>query len=136
MPTSPFGRQAPSSSLMPAFSKWITVPAMLHGVSARKDGLGKAFIEHTGAGATAVSTLVLSLLFFPVALFGLIGPSSSNGLELAIFLLIAAYLFSLLAVRFLKKRFGGLTGDHFGALTEVFEVIFLLAAYAWLRRFV
>ena len=122
--------------LMPAFSKWITVPAMLHGKSARRDGLGKAFVEHTGAAGAAVSTLMLSLLFFPVALFGLISPSPLNGLELAVFLLLAAYLFSLLAVRFLKRRFGGLTGDHFGALTEVFEVIFLLAAYGWLRRFV
>jgi adenosylcobinamide-GDP ribazoletransferase len=120
--------------LMPAFSKWITVPAMLHGVSARRDGLGKAFVEHTGPADAAVSTLMLLLLFVPMALVGLIGPSPLNSFEMGIFLLFAGYLFSLLAVRFLKRMFGGLTGDHLGALTELFEVFFLLAAYGWLRR--
>jgi adenosylcobinamide-GDP ribazoletransferase len=119
--------------LMPAFSKWITVPAMYHGSSARKDGLGKVFIEHTGAGSVAISTVIVIALSLPVSL-GLISLSLVSGLVLSALAVIVFYLFGLLAVKFLMKKFGGLTGDHFGALTEISEIIFLLAAYIWLQR--
>jgi cobalamin synthase len=33
---------------MPVFSKWVMIPGMFHGISARQDGLGKIFINDTG----------------------------------------------------------------------------------------
>ena len=47
---------------MAAFSKWVTIPAMLHGSSARRDGLGRIFIDNVRAAHLAGATLVLSIL--------------------------------------------------------------------------
>lgn len=121
--------------LMASFSKWINVPVMYHAVSARKDGLGRIFIKHAGWGSIALSTGIVALLIFPVAAFKLLGGSPLNGVLLCACFCMGAYFLGLLAVKFLAKRFGGLTGDHFGALTEVSELLFLLVAYIWLQHF-
>jgi adenosylcobinamide-GDP ribazoletransferase len=118
--------------LMPVFSKWATVPAMYHGSSGRNDGLGRIFVEHARLRDVILATLVLSFFCLVTALPRLVGPSVAAGLAFCLSLLVLFYVFDLLAVRFLGKRFGGLTGDHFGALTETTEVIFLLAACVWL----
>lgn len=120
--------------LMPAFSQWIVVPAMYHGVSARQDGLGRIFIEHAGLGEVAIATAITVLLFVLALMCGVTGPSVGWAVALSVAFLAAMYLASLLPVRFLTRRFGGLTGDHFGALTEVSQVLFLLLASIWVQR--
>jgi adenosylcobinamide-GDP ribazoletransferase len=119
--------------LMPVFSKWITVPAMYYGTPARGDGLGKIFIEHTGLAGVIISTAFILLLSLLVSSLDLITTSFVHSIEFCGGSVIAFYLLGLLAVKFLMKRFGGLTGDHFGAMTEISEVLFLLAAYIWLQ---
>ncbi len=120
--------------LMPVFSKWVTVPAMQHGVSARNDGLGKIFIDRTGLKEVIFATVPLVVLAVLAAL--LYAPETSFTGAIAFYGLFgcAAYGLCLLAVGFLQRRFGGLTGDHFGAMTEVSEVVFLLSACLWLVR--
>jgi adenosylcobinamide-GDP ribazoletransferase len=120
--------------LMPVFSKWINVPAMHHGVSARKDGLGRIFIEHAGRGSVLVSTAIVVFLSVIVSWSGLMRVSPAGGMEFCLLAGAAFYLFDLLAVQFLNERFGGLTGDHFGAMTEISEILFLLSGYVWLRH--
>jgi adenosylcobinamide-GDP ribazoletransferase len=120
--------------LTPAFSKWITVPAMYLGTSARKDGLGKMFIEHTGAASVIISTGIVLLLSLLVSSMDVIAASFVLSISFCVASVVALYLFGLLAIKFLAKRFGGLTGDHFGAITEVSEILFLLAAYVWLKQ--
>jgi adenosylcobinamide-GDP ribazoletransferase len=120
--------------LMATFSKWINVPVMYHSVSARKDGLGNIFIEHAGLGSTALSTAIVILVMFAVAALNVFPGSFMRLVGLCTCFCTGAYLLGLLAVKFLTKKFGGLTGDHFGALTEVSEVLFLVVAYVWLQR--
>jgi adenosylcobinamide-GDP ribazoletransferase len=120
--------------LMPVFSKWINVPAMHHGVSARNNGLGRMFIEHAGRGCVLASTTIVISLCVIVASLGLMRVSPGTLLKFCLLLFAAFYLFCLLAVQFLTKRFGGLTGDHFGAVTEISEILFLLAGYVWLQH--
>jgi adenosylcobinamide-GDP ribazoletransferase len=120
--------------LMPVFSKWITVPAMHHGISARKDGLGRIFIEHAGWGSVLVSTAIVIFLCVMVSWLGLLQVSPVGGVEFCVALVAAFYLFCFLSVKFLRRRFGGLTGDHFGAMTEISEILFLLAGYVWLQN--
>jgi adenosylcobinamide-GDP ribazoletransferase len=120
--------------LMAVFSKWINLPVMYHGVSARKNGLGQIFIEHAGLGSLAISTGIVALFILPVAGITLLGVSPLNGALFCACFCISAYLLALLAVKFLQKRFGGLTGDHFGALTEISELLFLVVAYIWLQH--
>lgn len=120
--------------MMTVFSKWVTVPAMLHSGSARKDGLGRIFIDNIRAGHLIGSTLVLLILFI-VSFFALLQGRFHAGYALLFVLLVVSqYLFSVSAVQFFRKRFGGMTGDSLGALSEASEIIFLMVAYIWLRH--
>jgi len=120
--------------MMTVFSKWVNVPAMLRTTSARRDGLGKIFIDNISAGHLAGSTVVLAALFL-ASLSGLWQYGfQADYMSLFIPVLASQYLLSLTAVLFFKKRFGGMTGDTFGALSELSEIIFLMTANIWLQR--
>ena len=114
--------------LAPVFSKWITVPVMYHAASARKDGLGKIFIEHTGLKDVALATLSTAILFALAAIFRFSGPSPAAAIAFYGCFCMGAYGLSRFAAKPLGNKFGGLTGDHFGAITEIGEVFFLLMA--------
>lgn len=116
---------------MPVVTKWLDVPAMYHGVSAREDGLGKIFLERTGAREVAQATWPVMVFLAVAVAVGFPGTARS----VAAFYggaCVGGYAACVMAVRFFKKRFGGLTGDHFGAIVEIGEVAFLLAAVVWL----
>jgi adenosylcobinamide-GDP ribazoletransferase len=120
-------------SLMPIFSKWAMIPLMYHATSARKEGLGKIFIDSAGRETFLLSTLFL-IIFCAVAslcLFPRTYRMTMTGLVL--FLAAMHYLLSLLSVRFFTSKFGGVTGDHFGALNEISEILFLIVAIPWLQ---
>lgn len=121
--------------LMPVFSRWINVPVMYHGRPARNDGLGSIFVGHVGPDVLGLSTGIVVLLILPAAALNPIGSSPMNVAVLCASFCAGLYILGLPAVKFLTKRFGGLTGDHFGALTEVSEVLFLMAAYIWSRHY-
>ena len=122
-------------ALMPAFSKWATLPAMLHGRPARQDGLGRIFIRRMGPGRLTLATLVLTALWFTAfypAVFRLGAVSIFSCAGFLVFLLVFFYLLGASSARFFEKKWGGLTGDNLGALTELADVLFLLAAALWL----
>jgi len=120
-------------SLMPIFSKWAMIPLIYHGRSARKEGLGKIFIDAVGTETLLLSTFFL-ILFYTVTsqcLFPRAHRITMTGL--VFFLAAMNYLLSLLSARFFSSRFGGVTGDHFGALNEISEILFLIVVIPWLR---
>jgi adenosylcobinamide-GDP ribazoletransferase len=119
--------------LMPVFSRWSMVPAIFHGKSARQDGLGKIFIDNTGTKEFLLSTTLavgiwLFVLSFTLPLLG--------HLPLLLLSLFVLYIFSFSATRFFDKKFNGLTGDNIGAISEISEILFLLAASIWLQHFI
>ena len=119
--------------LLPLISKLAINIMMYHGKSAREDGLGRIFIDNTGIGTVIVSLLVTIALCLAAGLSGLI---ELCGFEIFTFfavLLAALYLFTLAATRVFAKRFGGLTGDTFGAVSELSEILYLIMAIGWLR---
>lgn len=120
--------------LMPVFSKWATVPAMYHGISARKDGLGRIFIENVRLGNVALSTLLMFLLYLLAAMAMSYNAFDPNGLILFAVLSIILYLFSLLSARISVSKFGGMTGDSFGAITEITEILYLMVTSTWLQH--
>jgi adenosylcobinamide-GDP ribazoletransferase len=119
--------------LMPVFSKWIMVPAMYHGKSARHNGLGKIFIEGISLSIVIFSS-ALAIFIFSI-LFNLHSAGISGLRTLLIFgLFPAGYLFAHGAVLFCSRKFGGLTGDTLGALSELSEIVYLTGSYLWLQH--
>jgi adenosylcobinamide-GDP ribazoletransferase len=118
---------------MPILSRWAMVTAAFHGRSARNDGLGQLFIEHTGIRQLAIASAAAVLLTGLVCLIILQFP-------LYIFYLMFAmpvlYGFAFLSVFFFNRIFGGMTGDSFGALNEITGLIFLMTTIIWAQRFI
>jgi len=80
---------------------------------ARKVGTG-AFTKFSGARETAAATIItviFSLLLFRVE--GLI-------------ILFIAFIFMLLISKYISLKIGGMTGDTYGALNEITEVLVLI----------
>jgi adenosylcobinamide-GDP ribazoletransferase len=119
--------------LMPVFSKWAMIPFMYHGAPARREGLGKIFIDAASRETLLLPTLFLILFCAMSSLCLFPGAHRMNLTVLVLFLAAMHYLLGLVLVRFFKIRFGGLTGDHFGALNEISELLFLMSAALWLR---
>ena len=110
---------------MPLLSRWSMVTAAFYSSAARPDGLGRLFIENTGArqliSATVASIVLMALVCIMVSQFSLL-------MFYIMFAIPVLYAFSFGAVWFFKKMFGGMTGDSFGALNELSTLIFLLSA--------
>ena len=120
--------------LMPVFSKWVMVPSLYMGASARQDGLGKAFMDSVTLRTVAYASLAL-LLFCVIASSLYLYKVFGAGTLALFFSLYATFaVFSFTTVRFCTKRFGGLTGDMFGAINEISEILFLFVTVLWLPR--
>jgi len=117
--------------LMPLFSKWAMVPALLHGRPARQEGLGKIFITETGLSTLLLSSFLLVLIFFaatqPLSFLTL-----WDGIRFLLLTGLSLYAFGLAWSRFCGWRFGGHTGDTLGALGEMADILFLGIASMWL----
>ncbi len=120
---------------MPAISKLAMVISMFHGKSARTDGLGRLFILNIGL--REVLFAVITLLFAIVSVQSLFNRdmSVSQYIFYATALLLI-YFLCLILVNFFGRKFGGLTGDTLGAISEIADIIFLLSAIAWSRLFI
>lgn len=120
--------------LMPTLSKWTMVISMFHGRPARENGVGKIFINRAGFKEVAISTLMLLLLLISLQVF--FGSYVSN-IQYAFYaiLLISLYLCCRALVSFFNRKFGGLTGDTLGAISEITEIVFLLMVIIWSRIF-
>jgi len=101
--------------LMPVLSRWSLVLAACISPYARNTtGLGKPFIEYTKSKELLIATFYT---FIPV-----IALLRTNGAILCVLILGLTLGFAKLIIR----RIGGFTGDTFGALNEVMEVMVLL----------
>ena len=117
--------------LVPVFSKWAMVPVICHGKAARDDGLGRIFVYHGGSGTLLFSSLVLAIVFFLVSSL-LPGRVWFDTLKLFFLFVIPLYALGLAWVLFCRKKFGGLTGDTIGAVSEIAEIVLLALAFLWL----
>jgi len=118
--------------LMPVFSRWIMVPAMYLGKSARHNGLGNIFIESMSLQIVILSS---ALAIFIFAIIFKIHLADIYGFWILFILgvLPAGYALAHMTVLFCSRKFGGLTGDTLGALSELSEILYLTGSYLWLR---
>ncbi|HEY3277170.1 MAG TPA: adenosylcobinamide-GDP ribazoletransferase [Syntrophorhabdaceae bacterium] len=113
---------------VPVFSKWIMVPVICHGKAARNDGLGKIFIAHGGTGVLLLSSVILAAIF-ACASFALPEPSWRGTGKVFLLLFLSSYGLALLWVAFCQHKFGGLTGDTIGAVSEIGEILLFGIAF-------
>lgn len=106
----------PTLLIMPAIGRW----AMLMGITAfpyaRPEGMGKSFHQHAGKYALLIGTVFMLLIIVPFRLAGIIP------------LLLGAACAYLFCCK-ITRQLGGLTGDIYGAITELTQVVVLLASY-------
>lgn len=118
--------------LMPVFSKWAMIPAMYHGTSARQNGLGKIFLDNIRGNTVIFSSFLVILFYILVANINHLSFYRLILFFIALFVLL--YIFSFLSVKFCTRKFSGLTGDTLGAISEISEIIFLMAVSVWLQH--
>jgi len=118
--------------LLPVIPKWTMVLSMYHGKRARENGLGSLFIHKIGLPMVAISTIILFLLFALPQLFFSDYIPDNQYIFYAV-LLITMYFLCRVWIQFCNRKFGGLTGDMLGAVSEMTEVIFLLMVILWSR---
>lgn len=118
--------------LLPVFSKWVMVPALYHGRSAKNEGLAAIFIGNLRLRTLVLASASLFAVFcIATAAFSRLHPLTDPVFSFS-FLLAASYGLSVLWARFCGQRFGGLTGDNLGALSEMAEPLFLAILFLWL----
>lgn len=120
--------------LLPVFSKWAMVPAMHHGISARKDGLGRIFIDNSSINTVVFSALLAAGFYMMIVIFRVYRVHVTDTIVLLLALFSVLYIFSFLSAKFCEKKFNGLTGDTLGAIGEISEVLFLMVVVLWLRH--
>ncbi|MGM0471782.1 MAG: adenosylcobinamide-GDP ribazoletransferase [Bacillota bacterium] len=101
--------------LMPTLGRWAMVYAAAFYPYARPNGgLGQAFSEYVGQREVVIASLWTSILTgLLLEIYGLIT-----------FLLI--WVITVLIIRVITKRIDGLTGDCYGAISEIIEVVTLI----------
>jgi adenosylcobinamide-GDP ribazoletransferase len=113
----PADKMTPVLLFMPTVSRWAMVYAIFTYPYARPTGLGKAYKEATGWLQFSIATIIT--LGIATGLYPLFNVSG--------FLLFGGVLIITTALAFyLKYKFTGLTGDTYGAINEVAEVMALI----------
>jgi len=111
--------------LMPVVSRWAMVYAVFAYSYAKPSGLGKVFKQGASWQRFVIATFItLAVAVILAQLTGFI-------------IMLAIWVIVIAMTAYLKGKFGGLTGDTYGAINEVAEVcvlilVCLLAHIQWL----
>lgn len=107
--------------VVPALSRWGMSFAIIAFPYARQEGLGKIYASYTGVKELVGATIIAAAIA-GVAL----GPQG-------IWLMALGGVVTCLVGRKITRELGGLTGDTYGFINELLEVILLLAVYPILK---
>lgn len=99
--------------IMPVLGRFAMVIAISIFPYARPDGIGKAFAQYAGKYTLYIAAVLALLFVIPLG-------------KQAIVSLFAAIIVTVLFSSYVKKLIGGLTGDIYGAVTEISEIVVLL----------
>ncbi|HWR28534.1 MAG TPA: adenosylcobinamide-GDP ribazoletransferase [Negativicutes bacterium] len=118
---------------MMTISRFTMVLAILRFPYARAEGMGKAFARHAGKGSLGLAIVTLAaflggLYFIMGSLVFFVASGSA----------VVAILFAFWFGNWATRKIGGLTGDTYGAMTELSELVvltvFVLSTYVrWVR---
>jgi adenosylcobinamide-GDP ribazoletransferase len=105
----------PTLVLMPVLSRWAMVYAVFAYPYAKPSGLGKVFKQEASSSEFLVATVIALAIAAMAQLAGLV-------IMLGVLIVVTALAF------YFKGRLGGLTGDTYGAVNEIAEVLVLILA--------
>jgi cobalamin synthase len=112
---------------VPIWSRWFVVIAIAGWPYARKEGLG-GFTRNAGSKHVLLATaLALPLSFFGIWVGGI--AAAAQMLLLSLTMLGIAGIGGWLIASYFSRKLGGLTGDTYGAVNEMLEVVLLLFMY-------
>ena len=104
----------PALLLMPTLSRWTMVSAIFTFPYAKSSGMGLAFKQGANWQRLTISTIIaLAAAVIILKLWGLA-------------LIAALWLIIFGIASYFRSRLGGLTGDNYGAINELAEVLVLL----------
>ena len=113
--------------LMPVMGRWGMSYAIFAYPYAKSHGLGKSFKERSSTrgfaaatGITLIIALVLTYMWGTTTMLG------TWAFSVGIIIMLGTWVIVVGMASFLKKRFGGLTGDNYGAICEVTETCTLI----------
>jgi adenosylcobinamide-GDP ribazoletransferase len=113
----------PTLLMMPVMSRWMMVSSMFMMPAARKSGMGFTFKQGSTWGRFISATVFTAMISVLVL-----------GWQGLVLLLLVWMVVSLIAL-FFRWRFGGLTGDNYGAINELAEVFTVLLIIVVFRFF-
>lgn len=123
------GPRAPILFLMPVSGRLAMVAViMLYPYARSGQGLGRAFAGRVGRRDAVLSLTFTALVLVPAVAWLGDGRGVWYTLQLTVFPMAAALLFTLLVARGVAARLGGLTGDTYGATNELAEMVFLFSS--------
>jgi adenosylcobinamide-GDP ribazoletransferase len=108
----------PTLLFMPVFSRWAMVYTIFAFPYARPEGLGKAYKEATLWPQFNIATVITMAVILLLMFLGL--PVSG------MLVFFGIWIFTTLLSLYFKHKFAGLTGDTYGAINEVAEVMALI----------
>lgn len=121
--------------IMPVISKWAMISTMFHGRPAKKEGLGYLFLVNIDIKLLFYALITLLFIYFLIYS----GFHQYMPEKYYIFFGVITVLIYFLALGwslFCNKKFGGVTGDTLGAISEISEVIILFMVIVWSRLFI
>jgi adenosylcobinamide-GDP ribazoletransferase len=104
----------PALVIMPVVSRWVMVYGIFAFPYARPSGLGKLFKQ----GTNQLRFIVATIITLAAAL--LLGQLAGLGI------MAGGWLIAMALAYYFKGKFGGLTGDTYGALNEITEAAALI----------
>ena len=107
-------RILPALLLMPALSRWVMISIIFTFPYAKRSGMGLAFKRGATWQRMTIATIIA--LIAAVVLLKLWG----------LVLMAALWLIAFGIASYFRSRLGGLTGDNYGAINELAEVLVLL----------
>jgi adenosylcobinamide-GDP ribazoletransferase len=107
-------RILPALLLMPTLSRWAMVSIIFTFPYAKRSGMGLAFKQGATWQRLTIATITASIVSIVLLkLWGLV-------------LMAALWLVSFGIASYFRSRLGGLTGDNYGAINEIAEVLVLI----------